>query len=179
MKRIQSSLFYRLGITLLLLSGVLFTHFEKAVATPIHFQQTSDQITVTPVIGLSTSEAAGTDVYTIVLNVLPTAEVTIGLTSSDSSEGTVSPASLTFTDLNWSTPQTVTVTGVDDQIDDGDIPYQIVSAPAVSLDPTYTGQDASDVSVTNIDNDTAGITLSRTSGLATTEAGVQIPSPLC
>jgi hypothetical protein len=37
--------------------------------------------------------------------------VTIALTSSDTTEGTVSPASLTFTPGNWNVAQTVTVTG--------------------------------------------------------------------
>ena len=35
----------------------------------------------------------------------------------------MSPASLTFTTANWNTAQTVTVTGVDDCLDDGDIAY--------------------------------------------------------
>ena len=46
-------------------------------------------------------------------------------------------------------PQTVTVTGVDDSVDDGNIAYTIVTAPAISTDPNYSGLDAADVSVTN------------------------------
>lgn len=37
----------------------------------------------------------------------------IGLTSDDTTEGTVLPGSLTFTSINWDTLQEVTVTGVD------------------------------------------------------------------
>jgi hypothetical protein len=55
----------------------------------------------------------------VVLTSQPTADVTIALTSSDTTEGTVSPASLTFTTANWQRPQTVTVTGVDDAQVDG------------------------------------------------------------
>src|SRR5205823_1959026 len=65
----------------------------------------------------------------------------------------------------------VTVTGVNDAVDDGDIAYTIVTAPAIATDPGYTNMDASDVSVTNTDDDTAGVTVSPTSGLTTTEAG--------
>ena len=54
-------------------------------------------ITVSPVSGLVTTEAGGTATFTVVLNTQPTANVTIGLSSSDTTEGTVSPASLTFT----------------------------------------------------------------------------------
>ncbi len=128
-------------------------------------------ITVGPTSGLVTTESGGTTTFTIVLNTQPTASVTIGLSSSDTTEGTVSPASVTFTAADWSTPQTVTVTGVNDDLDDGDVAYTVVTAPATSADANYSGRNASDVSVTNTDNDTAGVTVSPTSGLATTEAG--------
>ena len=75
----------------------------------------------------------------MVLNAQPTANVTIGLSSSDTTEGTVSPASLTFTTANWNTAQTVTVTGVDDAIADGLQRYSIITAPAASTDPATTG----------------------------------------
>ena len=76
-------------------------------------------ITVTPTAGLVTTEAAGTATFTVVLNTQPTADVTIALSSSDTTEGTVGPASLTFTNANWNVAQTVTVTGVDDAVVDG------------------------------------------------------------
>ena len=78
---------------------------------------------------------------------------------------------MTFTSANWNTPQTVTVTGVDDAVDDGDVAYTIVTTAATSADVAYNGIDAADVSVSNTDNDTAGITVNPTSGLVTTEAG--------
>ena len=68
-------------------------------------------------------------------------------------------------------PQTVTVTGVDDFVVDGNVAYTIVTAAATSTDPNYNGVNASDVTVTNTDNDIAGITVTPTSGLTTTEAG--------
>ena len=95
----------------------------------------------------------------------------MALSSSDTTEGTVSPASLTFTTANWNVPQTVTVTGVNDRLDDGNVAYTIVTAPATSTDATYNGVDASDVAVTNTDDDAVGITVTPTTGLTTTEAG--------
>ena len=65
----------------------------------------------------------------------------------------------------------MTVTGVNDDLDDGDIAYTIVTAAATSATRTTTGSNAADVAVTNTDNDTAGITVTPTSGLTTTEAG--------
>jgi hypothetical protein len=94
-------------------------------------------VTVTPTSGLTTTEALGTATFTVLLNSQPTADVTIGLTSSDTSEGTV-PVSVTFTSVNWATAQTVTVTGVNDDLDDGDIAHNIVTA-ATSTDIIYNG----------------------------------------
>jgi hypothetical protein len=124
-------------------------------------------ITVSAISG-STSEALGTATFTVVLSSQPTADVGIGLASNNTAEGTVSPGSLTFTTANWNAPQTVTVTGVDDFVDDGDIVYSILTAAATGGD--YAGINAADVTVTNIDNDTRGFTVSAISG-STTEAG--------
>ena len=93
-------------------------------------------VTVNPTSGLSTSEAGGTAQFTVVLTREPTAEVVIGLTSSNTAEGTVLPASVTFTSLTWSTVQTVTVTGVNDLVADGDILYTIATGDATSVE-TY------------------------------------------
>merc|ERR1712000_762224 len=94
-------------------------------------------ITVSPTGGLATSEAGGTGEFTVVLDTQPTANVTIGLSSSDTGEGTVAPTSLTFTGANWSTAQTVTITGVNDALVDGPQSYTIVTAPAASADASY------------------------------------------
>jgi Ca2+-binding RTX toxin-like protein len=106
-------------------------------------------ITVSPTTGLKTTESGDTDSFTVKLNSQPTANVTIGLSSSNTVEGTISPASLTFTPSDWNQTQKVTVKGVDDKIVDGDKKYTIVTAPAVSTDPKYNNLNAEDVSVTN------------------------------
>ena len=109
--------------------------------------------------------------FEIVLTVQPTGNVSIGLSSSDTSEGTVSTNSVMFTTGNWDTPQPITVTGVNEDVDDGDIEYSIITAPVVSSDLDFSGMDALDVSVTNTDDDDTGIVVSPTSGLTTTEGG--------
>jgi hypothetical protein len=110
-------------------------------------------VTVTPTNGLVTTEAGGTATFTVQLNSVPSASVTIPVSSSDTTEGAVSPASLTFqpnaTALN---PQTVTVTGKND-VDDGDIAYTIVLGAATSADAVFSGQNPPDVSATNRDDD--------------------------
>jgi hypothetical protein len=56
---------------------------------------------------------------------------------------------VTFTTTNWSTPRTVTVTGVSDNESDGSVGYNIITDPVVSGDTDYNGLNAADVSVTN------------------------------
>ena len=129
-------------------------------------------ITVTPTTGLVTTELGGTDTFTIVLNSQPMADVTIGITSEDLTEGTAAPATVTFTTDNWDTPQPVTVTGADDAVDDGDVEYTIVTAPAVSSDTAYAGLDADNVTVTNLDNEAAGFLVIPANGLVTREDGL-------
>ncbi len=97
--------------------------------------------------------------------------MTINLSSSDPAEASVAPASVVFSSLNWNVAQTVTVMGVDDFVVDGSKPFTIVTAPAVSTGMNYSGRDAADVTGTNADNDVAGITVTPTAGLVTTETG--------
>jgi hypothetical protein len=103
-----------------------------------------------------TDEGGTTATFTVVLTSQPTADVTIPITSLDLTEGTVSAANLTFTNANWDSAQTVTVTGVDDALIDGDIAYTVEVGDPASADTNYdalANADTADVSVTNFDDD--------------------------
>ena len=80
--------------------------------------QTSAGIEVSPTTSmtsrLQTTEAGGTAEFTVTLATGPTANVVLDVASSDTSRGTVLPASLTFTSTTWNSAQTVTLTGVND-----------------------------------------------------------------
>jgi Ca2+-binding RTX toxin-like protein len=158
----------------LTLSNATATGTANIIGSPVSTTIQNDDtagISINPTAGLTTTEAGGTATFTVVLDSQPTADVSIGITSDKTAEGTVDKPSVTFTSANWNTPQTVTVTGVDDLIADGNVAYNIVTAQATSSDPNYNGVNAADVAVTNTDNDTKGITVTPTSGLTTTEAG--------
>ncbi|MFO1321692.1 MAG: DUF4347 domain-containing protein [Burkholderiales bacterium] len=126
-------------------------------------------VTVSTISG-DTTEAGGSATFTVVLDAQPTADVTISVATGDATEGSVATSSLTFTSGNWNIAQTVTVTGVDDALDDGDVAYSITTGAASSADSNYNGIAVSDVSVTNSDNDASGVTVSAISG-NTTELG--------
>ena len=107
------------------------------------------------------------EIYTVVLDSKPAAgTVTVAVTSGDTKAATVSPESLTFNTTNWSTAQTVTVTGVDDDTDNTDDKRTLSVTHAVST--TGDGNDygalesADPVTVTVTDDDAAptGIALS-------------------
>ncbi len=123
-------------------------------------------VTVTPTTGLATDESGTTATFTVVLTAQPASDVTIAVSSSDTTEATAAPALLTFTNLNWNIPQTVTVTGVDDFIVDGPQPFTIVTGPTVSTDPGFNGLDVSDVNGINGDDDIASIPVPGPGGLA-------------
>jgi len=152
-------------------TDVEYSGIDPADVTGINVDDDLDGFIVTPTSGLVTTEAGGTAMYTIRLISQPTANVTIPISSSDTTEGVPTPTSLTFTPATWNTPRTVTVHGVDDTIHDGDQPYTIINHPAVSTDTGYSGLDPADVSVINRDDDLADIVVSPTSGLVTTEGG--------
>jgi hypothetical protein len=61
---------------------------------------------------------------------------------------------LVFTTQNWATAQTVTVTGVDDSVEDGDVTYTVVLGVATGGD--YDGINPDDVAASNTDDDTVG-----------------------
>ena len=67
--------------------------------------------------------------------------VTVDVSSSNTSEATVSPSTLTFTPTNWQTNQAVIVTGVNDSNQDGHQDYDIslsATGHEINDDPVVT-----------------------------------------
>ncbi|MFN0072672.1 MAG: Calx-beta domain-containing protein [Chloroflexota bacterium] len=111
-------------------------------------------VTVTPQSGLTTTESGATATFQVRLHTVPSTTVSIGLSSSNLAEGTISPSVLQFSpDATALQPQTVTVTGVNDSRIDGPVLYSIVTAPAVTSDPAYSGMNPPDVALVNSDNE--------------------------
>ena len=118
-------------------------------------------VTVDPT-SVTVPEASGTSTYTVVLDTVPTADVTIAVASDTDTAATVSSASLTFTPTNWDTAQTVTVTGVNDDVP-GDRTATVTHA-STSTDTTYNSVSIDSVTVTVEDDDAAaaGVTVDPT-----------------
>lgn len=124
----------------------------------------------------ATSEAGASATFSVVLGAEPSASVSFDLSSSDTSEGTVSPTSLTFGTGDWSTPQIVTVTGVDDAVVDGDQIYTIITTAAISADPNYDGMNPDDVTVTNLGDEFTLTVQMGSGGDSVTGGGVKDPT---
>ena len=164
--------------------------YDALSAATIYARNLDDEagVEVSPTSGLVTTEGGGTATFTVRLLSAPEGDVTVPLASSDPDEGTVSPSSLTFTATDWNRARTVTVTGVDDEVDDGDEPYRIETGdPSSPDDATYDALgagDVDDVDVVNRDDDaTPEVTLavspasvSEKGGVATVTATLSHPS---
>ena len=109
-------------------------------------------------------ESGTTDTFTVVLNAQPTSNVVLSISSSDTGEATVTSL-LTFTSSNWDTAQTVTVTGVDDDIIDGsqNSTLTLSIVPAITDDDFDAVADQT-ITVSTTDDDVAGFTVAETEG---------------
>ena len=74
--------------------------------------------------------------FTVQLPNVPFYDVSIAVASSNTAEVTVSPPMIVFNEFNWMQPQTVTVTGIDDEAQDGDIGVKVTLSTA-SEDPKF------------------------------------------
>jgi len=134
------------------------------------FARTTGEALVAPQ-GINLDENE-TRAYTVKLNTEPTHDITMTLTNQGDGLVTTSPLQLTFTPENWNTPQTVTVIGIDDAIDNDPtsttprttaIRHRLASADSTYRTPSGTTfERLPSVVLVVRDDDTAGLTLSTT-----------------
>ncbi len=119
-------------------------------------------------------EGGTTDSYTLTLQTQPTAEVRISLSTSGG-QLTLSRSELLFTPDNWSTPQSVVVSAIDDALTEGnqtatiqhsissaDTNYGSLSIPALTVqvqdnDASITGKIWNDADSNRLNNGEAGL----------------------
>ncbi|CAN0485115.1 unnamed protein product, partial [Discosporangium mesarthrocarpum] len=113
----------------------------------------------------SVEESGNTDSFSVVLDRQPLSDVVLTVVSSDTDEATVSPATLTFTMANWNAPQVVTVTGQNDDVDDGDQTTTVTLAiDQDNSDNAFDSVADQTVSVTTVDDDGVGFTIVESGG---------------
>jgi len=119
-----------------------------------------------------------TDTYSFVLSRQPASDVTITATppadaeSVDLGAGFGVPVTLTFTAANWQTPQTITVTAIDDLTVEGKTPRNYtISHTASSSDPYFSGSELKNVKVAVSDDDYAMVLFNDVAVLEVNEMG--------
>lgn len=85
----------------------------------------------------------------------PTSDVTLNISSNNSSRISISKSSLVFTASNWNTEQSVKFTAIDNSIADGDVTFS-VTIKSTSADINYNNL-SSRFAITVKDNDVSGI----------------------
>ena len=142
-------------------TGTAYDGFDPAdVSVTNTDNESANDVGIVPnTSSISVSETGTTDSFTLKLKSEPTANVILSINSSNTAEGTVSPSSLLFSRNNWNTSQAVTVTGVDDYYDNGSTSFSIIIGSPATSDTNYSAKPSSTINATNVDNDTAGITI--------------------
>ncbi len=160
-----------------------FNGFDPPDVTGTTVDSDVPRVVASPTSG-QTSENAGTFPFTVRLNGPPAQTLTVSLTSSLPGEGTVSPSTLTFNASNYSSDQTVTVTGVQDNITDGNKSYAINMATSCS-DSVWATPTVPTISMTSLDVpvlerasvSTAGVAGNGQSGGVSTTTSVTLGAP--
>ena len=104
-----------------------------------------DNDTLEPVLSITTISIAegANDIYTVILGAKPAGDITLTITSNNSSI-TTSPTDLTFTTTNWGQSQTVTVSAIEDAN---------TANETVLITNTLSNGTSATLTVTTIDND--------------------------
>ncbi|MGH7493367.1 MAG: beta strand repeat-containing protein, partial [bacterium] len=132
-------------------------------------------VTITESAGsTNVTEGGATDTYTVVLKTVPTANVNVTVDPDgqlDVGAGAGNSTVLTFTPANALTPQTLTVTAVNNALAEGNHTGTITHA-AASTDANYNGIGIANVTANITDNDAAGVTIVQSGGsTGVTEGG--------
>ncbi|MDE0512722.1 MAG: hypothetical protein OXI88_13145, partial [Gammaproteobacteria bacterium] len=106
------------------LTGMTVTHaaitIEDDDERGITVSADADGLTLDEVDDPDTEDAEHQATYTVALDSQPTATVTVTIDNPDGSPVTLDTSTLEFTTANWNEAQTVTVTAVDDNVDNAD-----------------------------------------------------------
>ena len=155
-------------ITITIVDSISDNDFDPVADQTVTATTTDDDVAGFTIVetdgSTEVAESGTTDTFTIVLDAEPASDVVLTVTSSDTGEATVNTP-LTFTNANWDTPQTVTITGVDDNLVDGNIDSTItIAVDDANSNDDFDAVADQTVTATTTDDDTAGFTIVETDG---------------
>ncbi|MEZ6128045.1 MAG: hypothetical protein R3C59_05150 [Planctomycetaceae bacterium] len=129
---------------------------ERAVLVDLGYQLVPQDIVVTETAGTWVTEGGPTDTFTVQLASQPQNDVVLTLNRSNQNHVAIDQNQLTFTSNNWNVPQTVTVTGVDDNTIPGtgfDTSRIYIDVNAGQSDAAYANVLTTTVTVHKYDDD--------------------------
>jgi hypothetical protein len=93
----------------------VYVNKTMPVVTVVNVDNDTPGFTYVPITAAITTEGGGQAQFSVILNTIPTGNISVtGITTSDSTEATISPTSFSFGPTNWNIPQVMTLTGQDD-----------------------------------------------------------------
>jgi len=155
------------------------SRYEGLSVTPVTLSNADNEqasLIVTPDGGVTTSESGSSAEIRVALGAKPIANdiVTVSAAVGNPNEGQIAPASLSFDQSNWNIAQAFTVTGINDNVVDGNVSYNVsFSVSAGSANP-YNNLATTPYPVTNTDFVVAalpGVTVNAATPLLTSESG--------
>ncbi len=129
------------------------TNFNLFARTLTATEDDDDTVGVTVSATAVTVHEGATATYELVLNTLPSHDVTITIAKASGGDGDigVSPSSLIFTTEAWDLPRTVTLSASED--DDALNGTAVITHTAASTDPGYNGLTIASVSAAEFDDE--------------------------
>ncbi|MFC1586933.1 CFI-box-CTERM domain-containing protein [Planctomycetota bacterium] len=121
-----------------------------------------------PELTVDITESGSDDSYTVSLIGKPTKTVAINI--STDGQALVTPTMLIYTPSSWFTPQTVTVTAVNDEYAEGNH-ISTISHSVSTIDPYYSGMSIANVTANITDNETAGVSITESGGSTDVQEG--------
>jgi hypothetical protein len=116
------------------------------------------------------AEGGATDVFLVSLNAPPVADLPVVM--STNTQVICSPSTVTFTSANWSVPQVVTVSAIDDTAIEGNHSTTVTATVVTTTAPLWNGLSATSPTINIVDNERAGVIIDHTGGSTdTTEGG--------
>ncbi|TAN49457.1 MAG: tandem-95 repeat protein, partial [Methylococcaceae bacterium] len=124
----------------------------SSVTAPVAAKATAAPgFTITRLTDANTGEDGGAVSYAMSLNTQPLRDVTLTFASSNTGEGVLSSNKMAFTPANWDTPQTLTVRGVNDYVDDHDVAYRVTGTVS-TIDVDYKLLTFAPLNLVNLDD---------------------------
>ena len=151
-------------------SDLVYSALQPSIVTVSVIDIDQAGLTLTDIDGLTVDESGGSAQFNVMLSSVPSKNVTVPLSLDPGGQASLAASALTFTKNNWDVPQTVTVTGLDDFIDDGTVSFYVILGSTISSDNNFDNLTRQ-VLVSALDDDESGFNRGDPSATSLSESG--------